>query len=656
MRRKSLVSLAIAAVATVAFATPAAADPPNFAAATNLDATGVGTTAVAVGDLNGDGKPDLVSTIRTEGLAVFLGSGGGSFGAVTKYAAPASTSQFITSVAISDLNGDGHPDVVAQAARDNIAIVWLGTGTGSFGTATKVQLNPTTGCGLSSSNPCVAAFPIGVAVGDFNEDGKPDIVTSNANTNNVTIVLGNGDGTFGSPTSFGLNGGKLPQGIVATDVNHDGHLDLLTANSTTSNVSVLLGDGHGSFGTATNYAAGVSGSAALAVGDFDEDGNRDVAVTNTAGSGSVGVLLGSGTGSFGTAAVTSVGSNPSSVAAGDVNGDGHADLTIATQGSDDVQVFIGDGHGAFSGPTSFGLNGGVEPAEATLGDLDGDGRLDIVTANDNLDSSDTNDVSVLMNTTNRAPHATNDSYSQIGSDTALSVAAPGVLSNDTDADGNTLTAALVAGPSNGTVTLNSNGSFTYQANGGFVGSDSFTYKANDGTDDSNVATVTISVQAGCKGLAATITGSGTVNGTSGDDVIVTGNGADTVNGGFGNDTICTFGGNDTVNGGFGNDRIDSGDGNDNVDGNFGDDTIDGGNGDDTLTGGFGNDTVRGNAGNDTVSGNFGNDTVVGGADSDVLSGGFGTDHCAGDNDGGATLSGTDSVAPSGSCETVVEVP
>ncbi|MCX5384171.1 FG-GAP-like repeat-containing protein [Streptomyces sp. NBC_00083] len=641
-RSRRVPALVFAVATVVLAASPASAsgaDTTGFATAVNLDDTGRGSSAVAIGDLNHDGIPDLVTAIRAEGLGVFLGTGGGSFGAVTKYAAPRTASSvFLGSAVIRDVNGDGSLDVVSQDSRGNVALVWLGDGSGALGAGTTVILNPTPGCDTTGDNPCVARFPTDVAVGDFDEDGKPDLATSDANTNNVSLMSGNGDGTFGAATQLALAGGTSPQGIASADLDGDGHLDLITSNSSSGTLSVLLGDGHGGFGTASSVPAGVTLPSRLTLADVNEDGRLDAVVVALGSPGRAAVLLGDGAGGFGSASVLAAGTNLSSASVADVNGDGHADLVVSSANSSEVVVLEGDGAGAFGSPLAFGLNGGSNPQATAVADLDGDGRPDVATANSNSSPVYVKDASVLRNTTNRPPAATNESYGHIGADTPLVVAAPGVLGNDTDADGNTLTASVVTGPAHGTLTLDPDGSFTYQPAGAYVGSDSFTYKASDGTDDSNVATVTIGVSAGCRGLAATITGNGVVNGTSGADVIVTGNGNDSVSGNGGNDTICTFGGNDAVSGGSGDDYIDGGDGND------------------AVSGGDGNDIILGGSGSDALSGGSGNDTVVGGADSDTLAGGNGTDVCAGDGNGGPTLPGSDAVAAGGSCETTVEVP
>ena len=192
--------------------------------------------------------------------------------------------------------------------------------------------------------------------------------------------------------------------------------------------------------------------------------------------------------SFAPAVNFGVGVFPASVTTGDFNGDGKLDLATANFDSDNVSVLIGDGAGGFAPAVNFGAGSG--PRSVTTGDFNGDGKLDMATAN----FGDSN-VSVLLNncTSNTAPEAVSDSYST-NEDTPLSVSAFGVLTNDTDAENDTLTAVLVAGPSNEqSFALNADGSFTYTPKSNFNGTDSFTYKANDGTLDSNVTTVTITV-------------------------------------------------------------------------------------------------------------------------------------------------------------------
>ena len=279
------------------------------------------------------------------------------------------------------------------------------------------------------------------------------------------------------------------------------------------------------------------------------------------------------------------------------------------------------------------------PANGTLG-LNADGSFTYTpnanfngadsftyTATDSLGASDTATVAITVNPVNDAPVAVGESYTHHGSDTALVVAAPGVLGNDADpVEGSPLTAVLVSGPASGTLALDPNGSFTYQPNEDFGGADSFTYKANDGAADSNVVTVSITVGAGCRGQQATKVGT---------------SGSDRLTGTTNADVIAGLGGNDTISGAAGNDIVCGGSGNDTVNVGTGDDYGEGGSGDDSVKGDIGNDTLLGGAGADTVNGDAGND---------VLSGGAGApDNCQA---GG----GTDSLTADHGCEKIGGVP
>jgi VCBS repeat-containing protein len=209
-----------------------------------------------------------------------------------------------------------------------------------------------------------------------------------------------------------------------------------------------------------------------------------------------------------------------------------------------------------------------------------------------------------------APVANPDAYNVVGGGT-LTVPAPGVLGNDTDADNDPLTAQLVSTTTQGTLTLNPNGSFTYVAADGAAGTDSFSYVANDGTANSSPATVTINVSAGCAGRVPTQTG---------------GPGNDELGGSGGNDVILGLGGNDTIEPGSGNDVVCGGPGNDSVRAGSGNDIVRGGSGNDTLDGGSGNDQLFGEAGIDQLLGGGDNDALDGGADApDRCDGEGGTD-------------------------------
>jgi Ca2+-binding RTX toxin-like protein len=222
--------------------------------------------------------------------------------------------------------------------------------------------------------------------------------------------------------------------------------------------------------------------------------------------------------------------------------------------------------------------------------------------------------------TSSPPVAVADAYSVIGGGT-LAVRAPGVLGNDTDADGDPLTAQLVTNTTQGTLNLSPNGGFTYVAADGAAGTDSFSYLAKDGTANSNVVNVTITIQAGCAGRRPTQTGTA---------------GNDDLGGSGGNDVILGLGGNDTIEPGSGTDIVCGGPGNDNVLA---------GSGNDIVRGGTGNDTLDGGSGNDSLFGEAGIDRLLGGGDNDALDGGADTpDRC--DGEGGSDTA-------TASCETVI---
>ncbi|MEG4917265.1 DUF4347 domain-containing protein, partial [Microcoleus sp. B7-D4] len=346
----------------------------SFGAATNFGAGGQ-PQFVGVGDFNGDTKPDLAVPNRVANVSILLGTGTGTFSAPTNFP----VGQYAFAVTVADFNGDTKLDLaVANWGSNNVSIL-LGTGTGSFGTATNFN---------------VGSSPWSVTSGDFNGDGKIDLATANIDSNNVSILLGTGTGSFSDPTNFIV--GTKPQSVSVGDFNKDGKLDLATANFTSNNVSILLGTGTGSFGTATNFSVGTN-PYSVAVQDFNGDANPDIATANE-GSNNVSVLLGNGTGGFGTNTNFAVGTGPRSVTVGDFNADGKIDLATAngvsssTPVANNLSVLLGTGTGTFSPVANYSL--GSNPWTVTAADLNADGNLDLATSN-----YWTNDVSILLNTT-----------------------------------------------------------------------------------------------------------------------------------------------------------------------------------------------------------------------------------------------------------------
>ena len=295
--------------------------------------TGSGSSpfGLAVADVNADGKPDLLTANNgTNTVGVLLGKGDGTFQTVVAYLT--GSNSFPYNLAVADVNGDGKPDLLlvnAGSSTSGAVGVLLGNGNGTF---QAVVAYPT---GSSSS-------PWAVAVADVNGDGKPDLLVANKGTNSVGVLLGKGDGTFRAVVAYPLGTDSTPLGIAVADVNGDGRPDLLTANNGTSTAGVLLGKGDGTFQAAAFYSAGTASNPfGIAVADVNADGKPDLLTAN-GGSNTVGVLLGKGDGTFQTVVAFSTGSNsfPQSIAAADVNGDGQFDLLTANYKTDAVGVLL----------------------------------------------------------------------------------------------------------------------------------------------------------------------------------------------------------------------------------------------------------------------------------------------------------------------------
>jgi uncharacterized repeat protein (TIGR01451 family) len=262
-------------------------------------------------------------------------------------------------IVTGDFNADGKIDLAVINYTDNTVSILLGNGDGTFTTQTPIAVG--VGPGL-------------LVAGDFNEDGKTDLAVTNFTANTVSILLGNGDGTFtlhSSPTI-----GASPFGVAAADFNADGHLDLAVTNYAGNTVMILLGNGDGTFVAGTPLAVGVQ-PREVVVGDFNEDGKLDIAVANEAGN-SVSMLLGNGDGTFQPQITTlTVGSGfPIGLIAADFNGDSHLD--VAAVNGTDVAILLGDGAGNLtlkSNPAA-----GSYLISGLTGDFNGDGLLDIVAA------------------------------------------------------------------------------------------------------------------------------------------------------------------------------------------------------------------------------------------------------------------------------------
>jgi FG-GAP-like repeat/PASTA domain/FG-GAP repeat len=355
--------------------------PVSFAAPKLLAAT-PNPTGVAIGDLNGDGKPDLaVANAPTDDeeedavgtVSIRLNRGDGTFKPRRDYNAGPGPA----AIAIGDLNGDSKPDL-AVAGWDGAVSTLFNKGDATF----RVEHDYPTGYRTTS-----------IAIGDLNGDGALDLAATVAEDGTLDVLLNKGDGSFASPVTYAA--GQDPWAVAVGDLNGDGAADLaVVSNSERSVVSIFFNDGKGAFSDRREYAAGPE-PVSVAIGDLNGDGNPDLAISHFGSvfqSNTVSVLVNDGRAGFASKRDYPVAEGFGRIAIGDVSSDGKPDLVTSNDGSNRLSLLVNTGTGRFMPVLAYPT--GELPQDVALGDLNGDGRLDLVSADSFEDVS--NDLTVIL--------------------------------------------------------------------------------------------------------------------------------------------------------------------------------------------------------------------------------------------------------------------
>jgi len=375
--------------------------------ATFLAGTDATPSGIAIADFNGDGHNDIAVTNQVSNdVSILINQGSGTFAGAVNYCVVSTSGSCsalsgITPAALVavDLNGDNKPDLAVASSGGYVSTL----------------INNVSGVFTLTATSSTSLTPQAIAAGVYITGGSSSLVVADNSTNSFEIYNYSG-GNLSTPLSY-LSGTK-PTAVAVGDFNNDTKLDVVVANSTDNDVAVVLGTGTGTFTDIENYISGTN-VRALAVGDFNGDGNSDFLVNNSGRTFSVNLFTGNGKSIFTPAATVAFNDDVFSIATGDFNKDSKLDFAVAQQASNSVSVVFGGGNATFGTPSSYAT--GTGPVAVAAGDLNGDGYADLVTAN-----STGNDVSVLLNTKTGTFNAAVD----YPAGTSPSAVALGDLNND----------------------------------------------------------------------------------------------------------------------------------------------------------------------------------------------------------------------------------
>jgi hypothetical protein len=345
---------------------------------------GVEPQQVVLGDFNNDGKMDTAAPDTTSlDISILLGNGDGSFQPALTVSAGAGPSALAT----GDFNHDGLLDLAVTEyglGGPGYLQVFLGKGDGTFTLANTYT---------------IGVLPYDITLADFDGDGNLDVATANNGVNAVSILFGNGDGTFRQPVHYFS---PLPERVLAADLNGDGHPDLISLaycgpspkHCHSGSVQVWLNQGNGTFGSSTYFSVMGVGPDGVAAADFNNDGKLDLAVANNnfQAASVVSILLGNGDGTFQPAVTYSVGGGPAGIAIADFNQDGRLDLAVANTGTSNVSLLYGNGDGTFQAATNIPFPTNSLAISVAASDFNDDGAPDLGVA-----LSYANRVAILLN-------------------------------------------------------------------------------------------------------------------------------------------------------------------------------------------------------------------------------------------------------------------
>ncbi len=362
-------------ICLVIFGCSNAAKPDDPAFTSMIIKTGNGPGSVEVADFNRDGFPDIVvANTKDSSVSIFYGNGKGTF--TEAPGSPFFANRYPNDIAIADFNKDGIPDIGIANTEVSFLTILLANENGQFRQAVKSPF-------FVRSKP----HTHGIATGDFNGDGNLDLATDSWGVDSVLVIFGDGKGNFGQQSSYKV--GKRPyQRLRAADVNKDGKPDIVTTNLESNNATVLLAMGDGKFQEAhgSPFPAG-DAPFAVAIGDVNGDQVQDLALADaptitaeSKGKDGLTILLGDGTGNFlplkGSPFKT--GKSPSRIAIGDINGDGINDIVVTNYNDRSISIFYMSRNGVAGSPI---IPVGSHPDGVAVYDMNRDGKGDIIVSN-----------------------------------------------------------------------------------------------------------------------------------------------------------------------------------------------------------------------------------------------------------------------------------